>query len=98
MNKPEKIRVYLRYLGIFRLMTGKKEEILEFNESASVEEVLNTLKELLSADMYSQLQNQTLMLSSRVGEPGRVLNPQTDKDLILQDGNCITVVTPVTGG
>lgn len=98
MNKPDGVRVTVRYLGVVRLMSGRREDVLTFGKPVSVSQVLTKVKELLPPEVYTEIRRQSLILSPQPEAPGIVLNMPEDEEKILGDGNCLTVVTPVTGG
>ncbi|SHK58028.1 MoaD/ThiS family protein [Desulforamulus aeronauticus] len=98
MIEHSPVRITIRYLGVVRLMSGRKEDVLQFCQPVTVEEVLARIKELLPDQTYLELVRQTLVLSPLPTEPGIVLSMPKDAGKIMKDGDCLTVVTPVTGG
>ncbi|SHE72910.1 hypothetical protein [Desulforamulus putei] len=98
MTKPDKVRVTVRYLGVVRLMSGRREDVLVFTGPVTVAAILSRLKALLPGEVYQEIQRQSLLLSPRPGAPGVVLAMPGDEGQMLEDGHCLTVVTPVTGG
>ncbi len=98
MIEHSPVRITIRYLGVVRLMSGRKEDVLHFHQPVTVGEVLAKIKELLPDQAYVEIKRQTLVLSPLPAEPGIVLSMPRDVGQIMGDGNCLTVVTPVTGG
>lgn len=98
MTKHDPVRLTVRYLGVVRLMSGRKEDILEFQQAVTVEQVLERLREILPEQAFLEISRQTLVLSPWPNAPGIVLAMPEDIGKMLEDGNCLTVVTPVTGG
>ncbi|AEF93734.1 hypothetical protein Desca_0854 [Desulfotomaculum nigrificans CO-1-SRB] len=98
MDKPDRIRVFIRYLGVVRLLSGRRGDILEFSQPVTVARVLQHLEELLPDPVFKEVDRQTLVLSPEPGAPGMALRIPDDQDKMVHNGNCLTVVTPVTGG
>lgn len=97
MNKPDPVRITIRYLGVVRLIAGRREDLLEFPEPVSIKEILNGLLDILPKEAYKEIKCQTLMLASQPDLPGTVIKLPEQQDEKITDGSCITVVTPVTG-
>lgn len=98
MPRPNGVSITVRYLGVVRLISGRREDVLGFAEKPSVEEVLLKLGELLPQAAYEQIARQTLLLAPEPQAPGLILEMPKDGTKRMENGSCLTVVTPVTGG
>lgn len=98
MNSPADIEIVVRYLGIIRLLTGRQTVVLTLPAPATVKHVAAALKQQLPPEVYNAIDRQTLLLSAALHQPGIVISWTEDAERMLQSGNCLTIVTPVTGG
>jgi|GEM_PF-2125745 len=98
MNSPADIEIMVRYLGIIRLLTGRQTDLLTLPAPVSVKDVAAALKQQLPPAVYTEIGRQALLLSAALHQPGIVISWTADADRALQSGNCLTIVTPVTGG
>ena len=98
MSKPDSVSITVRYLGVVRLMSGRREDVIKLAGPVCVADVLSHLQKLLTPEVYQELTRQTLLLSTLPDVPGTVLAMPADRNKIIPNGYCLTVVTPVTGG
>jgi len=94
------VKVVVRFFTTLREITGKKEEQMEFSQSASVNTVLRKLSESYGADfndyVFDELGDVRGHLEILIN--GRSVSTLSGLNTKLKDGDQVAILPPVGGG
>lgn len=99
-SSKSKIKIIVNFMSILGLKIGEKKVILEFDEGTGCKSFLNALFEKYSSKLPEQLldHKQQMFKMIHFVRNKRDIDPNTDLDKELFDGDEFYLIPPIAGG
>lgn len=90
--------IYLEFLGVVRLLVGKKEAALGFQEEPTLNGLMEELAKKYGEEVKQECLNQMIVLQSSGSSDSRQLKWPEDRSVQLQKDSRVRFISVVTGG